>query len=658
MTVFVQPQTSVDGAALGAWIEKHGVELRWCSDERYRHGKLVEWQIAGQREALTGSPNLSTGALLRGIGPQSDPGVSGSARGSANLELGTITPIPNSLAPAVAEPPRGGLSGVEFRSDPADADGPKVLLLGATAMGDSTVELRLASELLEKARVQVHDPIRDWTSVPIDELLPGKSSYRIASTELGAGRALRLLGPEDASNEVFISDPLRARRRPFRRIGPDVSEPPDLVEEGGLTALFEIAELMRPVLLRLGVLTPRSKSPTGDVPSDTPVGEEPSDDAEDERLVPAAGQTLSDYLAACAAVLNETSVEWALALPTLPGLPDDSLEARGGLLTDETDDSAADAGKKAAQQGSRTLSKTVRNLSEKRRAQLRRFCEKALTLVSKWPNLMRAYTARLTLTGIAAELWSTEDERREVLVALVDGLTSSGDEPTDEERRALAAYAAVALAFLRMDIDRLSVSTEPTLKFRAASEKVRPILASFDPTRLETVLQELEHDSQPSLTAIEVEELAEQTRNPLNAIDRAIDLLRTEDEIEAHSEDGVLVLDDPLPRGFQRELLRITGVVGGPRAAVFGTTLAGIDVMCAWDKPRLVIAQRSKIGFGGHLYELQHSTPAGIAASWDHGRGMSDNLPRRVVDWTPGRPPPEAVAEILRATGLESNDSE
>lgn len=96
-TVFVQPQTSVDGNALAAWLARRQAELKWCSDERYRHGKLIEWSREGVREALTGSPNLSGAALLHRLG--ADPGR------RVNCELATITRIPESLAPPEAALP-------------------------------------------------------------------------------------------------------------------------------------------------------------------------------------------------------------------------------------------------------------------------------------------------------------------------------------------------------------------------------------------------------------------------------------------------------------------------------------------------------------------------------------------------------------------------
>ncbi|MGW7447630.1 hypothetical protein [Kitasatospora sp. NPDC054795] len=57
---------------MAALLRQHGGELRREArkspyDDRYRHGKLIEWAVDGQRWALTCSPNLSAAALLRSV---------------------------------------------------------------------------------------------------------------------------------------------------------------------------------------------------------------------------------------------------------------------------------------------------------------------------------------------------------------------------------------------------------------------------------------------------------------------------------------------------------------------------------------------------------------------------------------------------------------
>lgn len=100
--VAVQPGwTYVDSAALNRALADHatatGAQVAILRDAespgtaaaRYRHGKLIEWVTAdGERQAMTGSPNLTSVALLKrgGFG--------------GNHELAVVGPIPASIFPA------------------------------------------------------------------------------------------------------------------------------------------------------------------------------------------------------------------------------------------------------------------------------------------------------------------------------------------------------------------------------------------------------------------------------------------------------------------------------------------------------------------------------------------------------------------------------
>jgi hypothetical protein len=640
-TVFVQPQTSVDGNALAAWLARREAELKWCSDERYRHGKVIEWSREGVREALTGSPNLSGAALLHRLEADSSRRV--------NCELATITRVPESLAPPEAAPPADGLTGLVLSADPAEAPRPGTILLGATLVDGIEVHVRLASDLAGAARVQTYDADRDWATVPgLTELTPGRRDYRFPAIGLPPGRPLRLLGSSGASNEVFVSDPVRARRRPVRRVGLDAGSPTELLLDGRFAVLFEIADLMRPTLLQLGAMVPKTAPrPSGGDESGA------GSAAGDGRVAPAKGQTLADYLAACAAVVDDATVEWALALPSLPGLGGDGgFDRKVGLLTSETDDEAADAGETEKQAPPPDFADALRRASELRRRQFRRFCEGVLERATAWPNLMRAYGARLILNAIAADVWRDDDVRGHMLGRLVDILVAAGDDPTDEEREALASYLAVTLALLRHEVRRLSVNDEPTMRFKAAAAKGRAALDDLDPARLDTLAAELEEAFGDTVTGERIFDLAAEIQSPPSGLSSAIELLREEDGVTASDDDGVLLIHDPLPRVPERELLRIAGLVDAQLVAVRGRTNAGVEVACVWHSPRLLIARRTQSGLGGRLYYCPDSPPNVIAAGWMLGRDVRDNLPRVGAEWFPGRPAPADALELLRATRM------
>lgn len=88
VTIMVQPgQTVMDPRSLREVLERSGADWEMVADaeDRYRHGKLIEWaNIDGNRHALTGSANLSHAALLSTVA-------------DGNLEICVLSPIAESL---------------------------------------------------------------------------------------------------------------------------------------------------------------------------------------------------------------------------------------------------------------------------------------------------------------------------------------------------------------------------------------------------------------------------------------------------------------------------------------------------------------------------------------------------------------------------------
>lgn len=646
LTVFVQPQTSVDGPRLAHWLGQHRGQLRWCTPDRFRHGKLIEWSRDGVREALTGSPNLSRPAVMNTLrsGPEQPAWL------RANCELGLIGRIEGSLAPAETPVPGAGIAGLKFQRDAHEqASRPVTVLLGATLIDQVEVHLRLASPLDQPARIQVHHADRDWTTAPGHaELQSGHADYRVASFGLPAGTALRLLGSGGASNEVFVVDPLRARGRPYKRVGPDAGSHHHLILDGRLDVLFQIAALMRPQLLKLGAHVLNPAAGTAD---------DSADDASSEKTSPKPGQTLEEYLGKCATVLDEKEVVWALAIPALPSLGGGTrIDRQSGALTNEIDDGAADAG--ADEDGDRDDKQdpldAARKATALRRRQWRQFCEKALTMAAAWPLIMRAYLARLTLNGVAVDLWPDEAQKGEILKRLVAAIAGPGDDPTAEEAAALASYAAIAIALLREQIHRMSITDEATLRYRAAAKSAAPIIHEIDPVRIEDIVVEIAEAFGQVLTGEDVFEIAAQAESPPTGIAAAIKLLCDEDDTEATEEDGALVLTKPITGMFQRELLRAAGLVDGVKlVTVRGRFPNGGEALCVWDPPLLLLASRLPAGLNGRVYALPAGvTPKVISQGWKMTIDVHENLPRPVEDWYPGVTIPSLATELLASAGV------
>lgn len=127
-----------------------------------------------------------------------------------------------------------------------------------------------------------------------------------------------------------------------------------------------------------------------------------------------------------------------------------------------------------------------------RQRQLRKFCEGALDRAAAWPNLMRTYSARLILNAASRGLWRDESQEGDVLRRMVEMLAAPAEDPTDEERIAISAYAAVALAILRAYVRRLSVNDEWTLRYTQAATAGRGLLADLDPAQVEMLITELD----------------------------------------------------------------------------------------------------------------------------------------------------------------------
>lgn len=631
--VFVQSATSVKGDLLETWLEDHGGQLIWCEDAPYRHGKLIEWMVGGQRSALTGSPNLSTAALLRYV---ADQGVSAS-----NCELGTIWTVSETLAPRAVDPPDGGVGRLSFSAEPGDLEPVGLVLLSAVLGPASEIVVSLAKPLAATARLQTFAADIDWVSIPnVAPLVPGESRYSFAVV-LDAGTALRLLSDEGASNEVYLLDPARVRQRPWNHKGPSPAPPDEIVLTGGLADLFEIADLLRVGLVEMGVL----RSQPGGAEESVATSEE---QGEKDTLVPVDGATLADYRAACAAVFGDYTVDWVLTLPRLPGLGTIGAPAAEGLfLTSDATDDSADAGRETGEQTNETVASVLRSASERQRGRVRHFCGRILEVAAIWPNFMRAYAAKLTLHAVAAELWDWEEEDG-ILSSLVEVLTAPGDEPTNVERSALAGYLTVTNVLLLESVDKLSVRDEATLRYEEAVAASSTLIGFADPEQLELLAIEFA-DVLGGASGQWLLDRATEIASPPDQVERTLELLSIEYEVEASAADEIITVHSPLAMLYERDLMRIARVCGPGVVAVRGVCTDGIMVGCVWDESKrlLLIVRATKHGTRGRIYEGPSAEPALIADGWDPAGSVQDNMPRPSLEWMAGQPMPDVAMELL-----------
>ncbi len=67
-----------------------------------------------------------------------------------------------------------------------------------------------------------------------------------------------------------------------------------------------------------------------------------------------------------------------------------------------------------------------------------------------------------------------------------------------------------------------------------------------------------------------------------------------------------------------------------------------------WEDPFLLITSENKFGRRGRLYKGPGAAPKIIAAGWDYGQSVSDNLPASVASWMPNENPPPKATQLLQ----------
>jgi hypothetical protein len=625
LTVYVQPQTRVDGVRLAALTERYGGRVAWCADSPYRHGKLIEWVSSRGREALTGSPNLSDWALTR------------TAAAAGNLELGLVGPIAAPLAPAEASAPSDGLERLEPVEPKARDEGEPAsvaLLLSATQLAGGLVSIRLSHGLAERATLQAFDAAQDrWLAVPGVGVPAATSELRVPALGLVAGRAVRVQIGAWVSNVVYVCDPERAARRPWKRIGRATGTPVELFEDGRLNDLLEDAIALEAQLLEL-----REAQAAGSSGKVDDVGDGGGD---------AKAQELSDYLAICAAVADETTVDWALARPALPGLGG-GYDRPTGALSDETGDEAAES-EPEPEPSSYDLQAAIRRAGDARRRALRRFCGNVVELGRGWPHLLRAMGARYVLNAVGAELWPDCDERNRLLIGLVEVLADDDGQWTTEDRAAEASYAAICIAMLAAEVTRRWVNDEDTIAFEAAARAGADLLAHADRDRIEAISADLRDAYEGEIEPGDIWELVEELRHPLFGAELAAERLADAGTLARSRGPHAIELLEPLPAGIvEWSLLRALGFAASDGPIEVRAETAKLACRAVWRKPWLVVERRGSHGTYGSLYRLNGRVslqalvnaqrPSDPPAEW---------LPDPSEAWIAGQPAPPRAASLL-----------
>ncbi|MEP9385525.1 hypothetical protein [Nocardioides sp. KR10-350] len=434
---------------------------------RYRHGKLIEWvTVDGDRHAMTGSPNLSTVALLRRGGD------------GGNHELAVTGPVDATLFPGgqpidPASVPR--LVGAEEDEASLAAAPALVRVLSAVTKDDRlTVTLsRAADELVTVEASHRNDHPDHWTAlgtapagvvaVHFDAALPGGSRVR-AVTDAGGPTA-----------PMFVTDELRVlvRSIPERHASKThSSNANDLFGQD-----LDLLNLLQGELTAYAQDVSNARRPTA------------ARDGDGERADVERGRDadpMEPWL-----WLQEDTVRrygpgiasWLLALPRLTDTESTAVPWID-IITDEqavgldSDEEATDVDEKLT---AGEVDANTRDLidhttdAERLKTARRRWAAKATAVAPSLSVPSRLLILRITLAFWTAGNWTDGDPEPFTLTRnLVRTLTFVDEAPVEIAQRA-ASLAAIALTVMRQHTD-VTVGTEQTLRYRETREAASPLL--------------------------------------------------------------------------------------------------------------------------------------------------------------------------------------
>ncbi|GAA2425571.1 hypothetical protein [Streptomyces glaucus] len=461
--------TDLDGPSVAELLREHGGRVISDHEQRYRHGKLVEWATDGRRWTLTGSPNLSPPALLL---PQG---------GGGNCELGLIAPRSTTLFPKGAEEPVTRLRTAPARPRPRAEGGP--LLLGAVRVTDG-LEVSLARPLPHATRLELSAaaaPPEVWERIA--DVPPDRATVTVTAPA-DAGSRVRLVAVDDAGvpsfgNTVFVVDAERVLRRTVPgRSQASATRPSDLFEDPRLAERFlGDLEALRTAL-----------GPAPAVPTAT--GRAPGTDAKSR--VPDDEGGWEDYLDRCAGRIGHPLARFALGVPlslgTEASFPDLLTVTWDERFTDDVepaldeDDTEAVAAEQDAE-----VPGTVTNppsLPDLRRAgpevrrRYRRWAERIVELAPRLDPPERMLVVRLILWTVAAGAWPPADTGWLPLLSRSLRALAGRALPGRLEPQ-VGSLAAVALAVLRSHVPRYEV-TCGTLALNEASAAVGHLLPAAE----------------------------------------------------------------------------------------------------------------------------------------------------------------------------------
>jgi hypothetical protein len=589
--------TQLDGPALAELAAELDAEIRLDGEVRYRHGKLIEWVIDGHRYALTGSPNLSSAALLKGVNQ------------GGNCELGIITPLSSSLLPAGTAVSTATVGSARFSVHGRDEAVP--LLLGATR-----IEQGLHVMLARPGRVAGHVELSPAAAPPeawerVGNVPAGEAEVTVTVPAPGGSRLRLAIVVDDLprySNVVFVVDPVSVLRRPgITAEHIPTTRPDDLFDDARLAERFLsdltalAATLTRPPGASTVAAENRSASITADV--DT-------------------ADRWERYLDECAGRIGHPLLRFALGLPALPQGHEPAYEALLPVSWDErfTDDSEAgldddnveDETELVADQAASSVLPDLLRSSPTMRRRYRRWASRLTQAAPQFGAPERMLVTRLLLWTAAAGAWDHDDHSwLDLLADAVRELGSANVAAPIEPQ--VASLAAVALAVLRAHAPR-NASTRETLAFARAAKAVDYLLPAADGPYIAEYSKLLARAFGPATTPEAVQILAAEIVQADPVADAVWALAELGHDAHRHGDRLLHITgnySNPLPVALQA----IGAAQDAALVGAWATAKSGGWILAIWRRPDLItIDARQPTRLWRHYRLDGLVSPASLAA--------------------------------------------
>ncbi len=591
LIVSYQPElTELDGWSLQRLAAELDTEIREGTTGRFRHGKLIEWTAGGQRFALTGSPDITTAALLHGL------------EQGGNCEAGLIVPTGKTLLhEEKAVPPPAVRAG---RHALREAGGRAVALLGAVQAGDA-VRVLFDRPLPGHGYLELSHadgPPETWHR---GAGVPAAAAEAVIPVHAEGGSRVRLAlpgadGTLAYSNTVLVVDLDWVLRRPggAPAHAPGIS-PMDLFTDPNLAERFAAA--LRP----------------------------PSADA----------LSWAEYLDECAGRIGQPLLRFALGLPRPP--------AAGGAGDEESagDAEVGLAGDASGRPHPVPAERDGADAPEQVRARYRRWAVAMAALSPDLPVIEQLLAVHAMLCVVSQGFWDSDDlSWFAPLAEAVRGL-GQARQPAEAEP-ATGSLAAVALSILRVSAPRYWPTRETHEYLRTASA-VGHLLLAAEPARIEEYASWLGtafgYAAQPEAVLAVAAEVIEP--------DPIADGIRALAEIgrEAHAHDpGLLHITGKFGNPVLAAIEGLGAVQDMDFTGVWAASDTGPWALVIWRKPDMVIIDgRSAVPLWQHRKLSPLQKPKALAA----GKDLS-GAPL-VSHGAQNRPFPEATA-LLHLLGLSS----